>query len=255
MSNSILTLEQIRKEAPAVFESYPADTVHKTKYQMIHTSDILEPMADLGWNVVSASQRNTRKEEWKDKTYHVLRLRHEDIKIGDDYLEMVVGNSHNASTSFKIQLGIYRLVCSNGLVVGTNLVSPLTMQHSGLSSVLISKMAKMYAELMGNHVSEAVDAMKSKRLSYEEAKELATRAAVLKHKDYEVDINGLLVPKRYEDKSDDLWTQYNVIQEHIMAGDYQIKGEKGWRNARKIHSVASAVDVNAKLFEYALEVA
>jgi len=256
MSNSILTLEQIAHNAPAVFEDYPAITVNSRKYQMIHTKDILEPLDDLGWHCVSAQQRSTRKEEWTDKTYHVLRFRNENLRIGDDYLDLVIGNSHNASTSFKIQLGVYRLVCSNGLVVGQNIVSPLSIQHSGLSSVLVSMMAKMYAEMMCRYVEESISQMKNTLLTESGSKQLALQCAKLKHNEYEVNVNGLLVPKRYEDRSTDVWTTFNVIQEHIMAGDYQIKGENGdWRMARKISSPASAVEINAKMFELALEAA
>jgi len=256
MSNAVLTLEQIAHNAPAVFEDYPASTVNKNKYKMIKTCDIIEPMLDNGWSIYDAQQRRTRKEEWTDKTYHFLRFRHEEFKLSDDYLEILISNSHNASSSFKINLAILRMACSNGLIVGTNIVSPLTLQHTGLSSKLITRMAIMYAEQMSGYVEESISQMKNTLLTESGSKQLALQCAKLKHNEYEVNVNGLLVPKRYEDRSTDVWTTFNVIQEHIMAGDYQIKGENGdWRMARKISSPASAVEINAKMFELALEAA
>lgn len=255
MSSNILTMEQIREQAPAVFEEYPSNTVNAFKYQMIHTKDILEPMDSLGWNVVHASQRRTRKAEWEDKTYHVLRFRNPNIKIGDDYLEIVVGNSHNASTSFKIQIGVYRLVCSNGLTIGDDLVSPLIMQHTGLSSEIITKMAQMYVELTMNNINESIGRMKEIILDRPKQIELAKVGSKLKHKDeYEVNTFELLEPRRYEDRKEDLWTVYNVIQENLMLGDYTIKGANGkWRKARAVNSPMSNVEINTKLFNLALK--
>jgi len=255
MSSAEMTLEQIKNNAPAAFQDYPASTVNK-RYSMIKTSELIEPMYDNGWYVTDAQQRKTRKEAWEDKTYHFLRFRHDELKIGDDYVECLITNSHNASSSFKVQLAILRMVCSNGLTVGTDLISPMTLQHRGLSQEFIAEISQLYVEKMANTVRNSTDIMKNKFLTDDAQFKFAAEAGKLKHKDeYEVDVNGLLLPKRREDYNTDLWTIYNVVQENLIGGTYQIFGKNGWRNARKVSSPASNIEINTKLFNMAMEVA
>ena len=255
MSNAILTYEEIMQQAPAVFETDPAVTMNK-KYRIIKTSDLIEPLMDNGWNVVSASQRRTRKEEWQDKTFHYLRFRSDEHFIGNDPMEIVISNSHNGSSSFKIQLGIFRVVCTNGLIAGTDLVSPLMLQHKGLSNVLITEIATMYADKMAGYLTEGVQVMKKSEMSDAQMFELANYIAKQKHADYEVDIHGMLHARRMEDYGQSVWTIYNRLQENMIRGGYQIKGDNGkWRQARQITSPMADIDLNTKLFDKALEYA
>lgn len=252
---SALTIPEIMDKAPAVFQDYPAVTV-ADKYKLIKTSDLIEPMSDYGWNVVDVQQRRTRKEQWQDKTYHFIRLRNSNYRIGEDNIDIIISNSHNATAAFKIQMGMYRLVCSNGLTVGTDLVSPLTLQHRGLSQSFIAELSQLYINKMTDSVDDATHYMKIIDLNDEKQEEFAKRASLLKHDaQYEVDINGLLLPKRREDYKADIWTIYNVIQENLMLGSYRIKGKDGWRNARRVSSPASNIEINTKLFNIAMEYA
>lgn len=253
MSNAILTYEEIMQKAPAVFETDPAVTMHE-KYRIIKTGDLIEPLIDNGWNVVSASQRRTRKEEWQDKTFHYLRFRSDEHFIGNDPMEIVISNSHNGSSSFKLQLGIFRVVCANGLIAGTDLVSPLMLQHKGLSSVLITEIATMYANKMAGYLTEGVQMMKKTEMSDAQMFELANYIAKQKHADYEVDIHGMLHARRMEDYGQSAWTIYNRLQENMIKGGYRIKGENGkWRQARQISSPMADIELNTKLFDKALE--
>lgn len=255
MSSAILTYNEIMEKAPAVFETDPAVTMH-SKYKIIKTSDLIEPLMDEGWNVVSASQRRTRKEEWQDKTFHFLRFRNDGFNIGNDPLEIVVSNSHNGSSSFKIQLGVFRVVCSNGLIAGTDLVSPLMLQHKGLSNTLITEIATMYANKMSTYLTDGIEAMKKTEISDVAMFELANYIAKQKHADYEVDVNGMLHARRMEDYGQSVWTIYNRLQENMIKGGYQIKGENGkWRQARAISSPMADIELNTKLFDKALEYA
>jgi hypothetical protein len=67
----------------------------------------------------------------------------------------------------------------------------------------------------------------------------------------------LLKIVRDEDNGSDLWTIYNVVQEHLTHGDYEIqnKEKKDPRKARKISSPKSDVELNSKLFDLAMEYA
>jgi len=62
--------------------------------------------------------------------------------------------------------------------------------------------------------------------------------------------SDLLTPKREEDKKDDLWTVYNVIQENIMKGGVTVNaGFKRFKHTRSIRNISENIRVNTKLWE------
>ena len=65
-------------------------------------------------------------------------------------------------------------------------------------------------------------------------------------------IEDILEPKRDEDKGDDLWKVFNVIQEKITQGEFSaaLKGAKV-RKVRKIKSFEKDLKVNKDLFQLA----
>ena len=65
-------------------------------------------------------------------------------------------------------------------------------------------------------------------------------------------IEDILDPKRDEDKGDDLWRVFNVVQEKITQGEFSaaLKGAKV-RKVRKIKSFEKDLKVNKELFQLA----
>jgi len=65
-------------------------------------------------------------------------------------------------------------------------------------------------------------------------------------------IEDILDPKRDEDKGDDLWRVFNVVQEKITQGDFHaaLTGAKV-RKVRKIKSFEKDLKVNKELFKLA----
>ena len=64
----------------------------------------------------------------------MIALQNPDIKIMrngevDAYPQIILTNSHDGFNSFKFMLGIFRLVCSNGLVVCDNQMVNMTIRH------------------------------------------------------------------------------------------------------------------------------
>jgi hypothetical protein len=111
--------------------------------------------------------------------------------------------------------------------------------------------------------------MKSKILSKEQKEKLALDAMLIragitpdsdKAKKFEYDketIDDILDPKRKEDKGDDLWRVFNVIQEKITQGEFHaaLKGaETKIRKVRKIKSFEKDLEVNKKLFKLATSI-
>ena len=67
------------------------------------------------------------------------------------------------------------------------------------------------------------------------------------------DIVELLNPTREEDNGNDMWSVYNVIQEKIIHGMFDVYGVNGKvRKARKIKNFKQDTQVNQELYQLAL---
>jgi len=67
------------------------------------------------------------------------------------------------------------------------------------------------------------------------------------------DIVELLNPTRKEDNGNDMWSVYNVIQEKIIHGMFDVYGVSGKvRKARKIKNFRQDTKVNQELYQLAL---
>ena len=104
--------------------------------------------------------------------------------------------------------------------------------------------------------------LKAKKLSEEEkiafAKEaLQTRVSKNQLSTYSAeDILELITPTRIEDKGDDMWSVFNVVQEKIVHGMYEVYGVGGKvRKARKIKNFKQDTKVNQELYNLALSYA
>jgi hypothetical protein len=63
----------------------------------------------------------------------------------------------------------------------------------------------------------------------------------------------LLNPTREEDNGNDMWSVYNVIQEKIIHGMFDVYGVRGKvRKARKIKNFKQDTQVNQELYQLAL---
>ena len=200
----------------------------------------------------------------------MVSFQNPEIKIkgkgGDDsFPRIIMTNSHDGLQAFKFSVGIFRLVCSNGLVVADEKFSDFKIKHKGYTfNELREVVAKAVADLPAK--VEVLNKMRNKILTKEEKSKLAldamlVRAGIVpnsvKANKFEYDeetITDILEPKRDADKGDDLWKVFNVIQEKITQGEFHaaLKGANTKvRKVRKIKSFEKDLEVNKKLFKLA----
>ena len=132
---SYLTKEQINEQAPLVFAKAPTNPNITDKYLFVNTETIVNDLAKLNWFPVEVAQRKTRKEEGTIFSKHMVSFQNPDIKItsedGDDaYPRILLTNSHDGMNSFQFRVGIFRLVCSNGLVIATEEFESFKIRHT-----------------------------------------------------------------------------------------------------------------------------
>jgi hypothetical protein len=265
---SYLTKDQIREQAPLVFAEAPTNPDVSKKYLFVNTEKIIDDLDKLGWKPVEVAQRKSIKAEGTIFSKHMVAFQNPDIKItsgdGDDaYPRILLTNSHDGMQAFKFSVGIFRLVCSNGLVVADEQFSEFKIKHKGYTFGELRKVVKQAVNDLPNRV-QVMNDMKNRILSQDEKNKLALDAMLIRagiklgseqadaFKYDNETIEDILDPKRDADKGDDLWRVFNVVQEKITQGDFHaaLQGAKV-RKVRKIKSFEKDLKVNKELFKLA----
>lgn len=260
--DSYLTKDQVRALAPVAFATEPTSNKVSDKYLHVNTETIIDDLAKLGWFPVTASQRKART---SDKTTifskHMVSFQNPDLMIkgknGDDaFPRIILTNSHDGFNSFQFRVGIYRIVCSNGLVVADEEFSAFRIRHKGYTFAELQEVIIQAVKDLPNKV-QILNEMQLRELTPAEQRQLAIDAMQLRTNriDAEWDeetIQDVLTPTRDADKGNDLWKVFNVIQEKITQGGYSaaLNGAKV-RKVRKIKSFEKDLEVNQKLFKLA----
>jgi len=253
-----LNKEQVKQVAPSVFTKTGASNVSE-KYSHIPTERVMDDMEVLGWNVVDAKEIKARKNQGFQK--HMLVFANPEIVIngadGDTvFPRILLTNSHDGKNAFTFQAGLYRLVCSNGLVIADEQFSSMKIRHMGYDFEALQKLITEMVEKLPLTV-ESMNNFKNKQLSQEQKQKFALEALGLRfdteNKTFNVD--DLLTPTRKEDEGNDLWSVFNLVQEKLVHGMVDYRNGSKTRKARKIKNFQQDVTLNTELYKLALQYA
>jgi hypothetical protein len=260
-SNTFLTESEIKTKAKSIFTTTGAPGTSE-KYAHISTKQIVDDMAKLGWGVVDAKEVRARKGEGYQK--HLVVFRNNDIAIkGEDgdhaYPQILLTNSHDGKNAFTFTAGLFRMVCENGLVICSKEFENLKIRHYGYDFEELQKVISTMVEKLPLTV-ESMNQFKKKKLRKAQIEEFAKKAAAIRFgaeqlQNITIDYNKLLEPTREEDKGNDLWSVFNVVQEKLVHGMFEYTSGTKLRKARKIKNFKQDLDLNAKLYELAVEYA
>ena len=262
--DSYLSKEQVKALAPVVFATEPTNKNVSEKYLHVNTETVIDDLAKLGWFPVTAMQRRTKPRKDGSPTIrskHMISFQNPDLMIkgkdGDDACpRIIVTNSHDGLSSFQFRVGIYRFICSNGLVVADEEFSAFSIKHKGytfeeLQTVVSSAVADLPNKIV------VLNKMQARMLTAEEQRQLAIDAMALRSTNPdatydETSIEEVLAATRKEDEGDSLWLVFNRIQESIINGGYSaaLRGAKV-RKVKKIKSFERDLQVNQDLFKLA----
>lgn len=249
--------ESLRKYVPSIFATEPHHS-RSERYEFIPTWEVLQAMQKEGFRIVSAQQSKSRDASRREFTKHLLRLRHEsDIAkkavVGDSVFELLFKNSHDGTSIYELMGGLYRFVCSNGMVVGDHLVSPIKVMHRG--DVADDVIDASYSVIeQAPKVNHYVEEWKRLALSVEDQERFAEAAGKLRFGESSLPVSGrqLLHARRPHDSGSSLWETYNRIQENCIKGGYTSRHNN--RQVRSIRSIDLDLKVNKGLWELAEEV-
>jgi hypothetical protein len=264
MSNSLvmspLSIEEVKQNAPQAFATAPKPGV-SSKYSFLPTSRIIEDMDRLGWKVNQAKSNRSRSSAAAEFGNHIVKFFHPDVYMKDQngdieaYVNIVVMNNHMGTGSFKFEMGIFRLVCENGLIIKDKDFGGFNMRHSGysfeqLQETLNTAMTRL-PEVVGkiNDYNQII-------MSKEAQKAFAQQAFALRsYQDRqltEIELEEFLAPRRKQDEGDSLWVVLNRIQESVLKGGYSITNKKDKiRRAKSIKNIQQDIKLNQQVWELA----
>ncbi len=104
-------------------------------YSFVPTMNVVNDLRALGYEVVDAKQVSARKKSTKGYQKHMITLEHPKYKVegSKEYPQILLTNSHDGGNAFTLSAGIFRLVCSNGLVIKTEDYGSARLVHKGYS--------------------------------------------------------------------------------------------------------------------------
>ena len=255
-----LTKENMKSMAPSIFAEKPSNEVSK-HYTHIPTTKVIDDMELLGWKPIEAKEVKARKKSTKGYQKHLIVFRNDDVVInGEDgdtvFPQILLTNSHDGKNAIQFQAGLYRLVCSNGLVIADTQFEAVKMRHMGYTFEDLQVKIKEMVEKLPLTV-ESMNKMKAKEMAEEEIIQFAKDAINTRFTEKEInriqiDLKELVNPVRKEDAGNDLWSVFNVVQEKIVTGDFDYRAGGKVRKAREIKNFKQDMKINKELFDLAL---
>ena len=258
---------EIKYLAPVAFKSEMttqevANLGLSDHYSFVPTMNVVRDLQTMGWDCVDAKQVKARKKSTNGYQKHMLTFEHPKYKVEgvEEYPQLLLTNSHDGGNAFQLSAGIFRLVCSNGLVIKTEDYGTQRLIHKGYSFEAVQEMVEGFIATIDETMTR-ITAMKRTQLDKDQMTEFAKQAALLRFtsKSYNeenidkvVYIDELLEATRKEDDGNAVWEVFNRVQERLVGGNYHYKGTKDKpRKARPIKNFKQNFEVNKKLSELA----
>jgi len=249
-SASPLSRDQIAHAAPSVF----AETKHASRsdrYTHIPTSEVLAGLQREGFLPYEVRQGGSRDAEKRGFTKHLIRFRREGVlAVGDSVREVVLLNSHDGTSSYQLMSGVFRLVCSNGLVVADAGAMGIRIPHKG--DVVGQVIDAAYSVIDdGVRIDRAISDMRSIDLSTGEQEAFAEAAAALRFEEGALPVEPRQVnqARRRDDVGSDLWRTFNRSQENLTRGGlhYVHRNAENGRPSRRETRPVNGIDTNVSL--------
>ncbi|KGA23299.1 MULTISPECIES: DUF932 domain-containing protein [Pectobacterium] len=250
-SDTPLSDDQIHRVAPSIFAEAPHES-RSQRYAYIPTATVLTELRKEGFQPFMVTQTRTRHQDRRDYTKHMIRLRHaSQINARGEANEIILLNSHDGTSSYQMLAGMFRFVCSNGLVCGDT-VADVRVPHKG--NVAGQVIEGAYQVLHGfDRALESRESMQAITLDEGEAEVFARAALSLKYDDPDkpapITESQILMPRRFDDRRPDLWSVFNRTQENLTKGGLSGRSANGRRQqTRPVQGIDSDIRLNRALW-------
>lgn len=200
------------------------------KYAFISTADVLGALSAEGFEVAKTITQRVRSADRVGFERHQLRLRPAGFvaaraELGTLIPEVILTNSHDGTSGFRLDAGLFRLVCNNGLTVAQGEQAAISVPHRGNNAIITNRVIEGTFEVLdvANRSLVAANDWSQIELHRTDREAFAHAAGVAR---WGVDEAGRsLAPvtpteslrtRRWDDRAPTLWNTYNVLQENLV---------------------------------------
>jgi len=267
LNGESLTEEQFKKFVPSVYAG-EAHESRSDRYTYIPTIDILREMYRHGFQPVEARQARTRTAGKRDFTKHMVKLRHKDraFIVGDIIPEITLVNAHDGSSSYEFFGGLFRPICTNGMVASEGFAASVRIPHKGdvLDDVIDGSFTVLGET---QRLTDFADQTRRIRMSQDDIREYGNLALKVMGKEKELNWSQVTSPRRAGDGQANLWHVFQRTQENAIKGGLLAQVEKevvsrgrrvvipATRSTRAVNGIDGNIDLNQKLWGLTVEFA
>lgn len=273
LATQFLSNDGLHRLCPMAFKEAPTNPGVSGKYLQANTMTVVNDLEKLGWFPVQAKQCREKKNSSGIRSFHMIAFQNPDVKITkttpdggetvDAYPRIILTNSHDGFNSFKFMVGLFRLVCSNGLVMGSDELVNMSIRHINYTFEALRGIVVEAIDRIPGIVAK-MNGMKKATVSEEDQRAIAIEVEKIRKnvdpedKNFSVAedvIKDILTPLRKEDEGNDLWSVFNRCQEKMIKGGYLGNSLNGdhtkFRKRRRITSIKKDLEYNQRLWEFA----
>jgi hypothetical protein len=257
--NNVITsisMDSAKLQAPAIFATSPAPTIKSPRYQFTPTFEVIEHMQDMGYLLTGVKQSRSNVDLRKNWGIHITRFQHPDLYIKNPQgeiearPEVVLINSHDGTRPIQFEMGLFRLVCENGLIVKSQDMGSFRERHTKLNFQEVKNL--MDEKVSGlQDVVNKISQWNMVEMTDKERYNFALDALSLRinsdREPEQYEIMDILSPKRPADEGKTLWNTYNILQENLIKGGFQLNN----RQARAIMNPIEDFNLNGDLWQLA----
>jgi hypothetical protein len=260
-----ISLDEIAQRAPAVFATERHES-RSERYEFLDTRAVMQGLVNNGFGVFEVRQGGSRIQGKREFTKHMLRLRYQGesgqgaLVRGNDRVlpEIVITNAHDGTASWQMGAGCFRIICANGLIAG-DLFDYVRIRHNRAGPEQVIEGAYRVIEQFPRMI-EGAQTMGEIALDRDEQTLFAHAARQLRWDGdaaSPVEAANLLIPKRAADRGNDLWSTFNVTQEHLLRGGDHYRhrsattGRVSYRQTGEIRSIDDTSKLNRALWTLA----
>lgn len=254
-ARSSLSLQDVQRMAPATFSEQAAEFTG-SRYVFISTRDIVTALMDAGFEPTEAVQTRARPDN-APYARHMLRFQPvvKTLSLDDVLGEIVLINSHDGRSAYQLRAGLFRPVCTNGMLTSLGDFGLIQVSHRGNVVRNVVEAAQRIADGF-SQIGEVVEEMRATTLSGGQQLDFARDALKLRfaaHAQPPVLPAQMLERRRVADIGDDVWRTFNAVQEHVIRGGLCGRTATGRVTpTRGIRAIRESVRLNTGLWNLAL---
>jgi Domain of unknown function (DUF932) len=260
-----LDVDTMRRMTPSVF-AVDKHTSRSERFTYVPTVEVLKALEKEDFLPFEVRQGGSRDVDKRGFTKHLIKLRQGGQvmrNVGDAIRELVLLNAHDGTSSYRLMSGVFRMVCSNGMVVADGEMHDVRIPHKG---DIVGDVINAAYEIVddGKRVDESMREMAAITLTRPEQEAFAESALHIRYGDEVAPIQPrqLLAPRRSADDRPDLWHTFNRVQENLVERggiSYMHRNEQTrriqHRHTRPVNGIAENVKLNQALWTLAAKMA